>query len=90
MAARAAWAREGVAYTFVTPEEGQELTKIEVRIGKLLTRAEIEGYEAFQKPEAKPTAEGGGTVDGDGDEPAEPKKQVPVFGRPVRRIRRAL
>jgi ATP-dependent RNA helicase DeaD len=82
--------REGVAYTFVTPEEGQELTKIEVRIGRLLTRAEIEGYQAFQKPIAKPTSETG-EPDADGDgEPAEPKKQVPVFGRPVRRIRRAL
>jgi ATP-dependent RNA helicase DeaD len=84
--------REGVAYTFVTPEEGQELTRIEVRIGKLLERAEIEGFEAFQKPEAKPGSDGSvGGQDSNGDDlPPEPKKQVPVFGRPVRRIRRAL
>ena len=35
--------REGVAYTFVTPEEGGELTRIEMRIDKMLTRDEIEG-----------------------------------------------
>ncbi len=29
--------REGVAYTFVTPEEGNELTRIEMRIDRLLS-----------------------------------------------------
>ncbi len=32
--------REGVAYTFVTPEEGNELTRIEMRINRLLKREE--------------------------------------------------
>jgi ATP-dependent RNA helicase DeaD len=41
--------REGVAFTFVTPEEGGELTKIEMRIEKLLERDEIEGFEASRK-----------------------------------------
>jgi len=41
--------REGVAYTFVTPEEGGELTRIEMRIEKLLKRDEIEGFEASRK-----------------------------------------
>lgn len=41
--------REGVAYTFVTPEEGNELTRIEMRIEKLLKRDEIEGFEASRK-----------------------------------------
>jgi ATP-dependent RNA helicase DeaD len=39
--------REGVAYTFVTPEEGGELTRIEMRIDRLLRRDEISGFEAF-------------------------------------------
>jgi ATP-dependent RNA helicase DeaD len=39
--------REGVAYTFITPEEGNELTRIEIRINKLLTRDEIKDFEAF-------------------------------------------
>ncbi len=38
--------REGVAYTFVTPEEGGELTRIEMRIDRLLKRFEIPGFEA--------------------------------------------
>lgn len=37
--------REGVAYTFVTPEQGGELTRIEMLINKLLARDEIEGFE---------------------------------------------
>src|SRR5215831_16691974 len=36
--------REGVAYTFVTPEEGNELTRIEMRIDRLLKRAEVAGF----------------------------------------------
>jgi len=35
--------RTGVAYTFVTPEEGSELTRIEVRINRLLQQDEIPG-----------------------------------------------
>ena len=36
--------REGVAYTFVTPEEGGELTRIEQRIDRLLIRDEMDGF----------------------------------------------
>lgn len=36
--------RTGVAYTFVSPEEGNELTRIEMRINQLLKRDEIEGF----------------------------------------------
>ena len=39
--------REGVAYTFVTPEEGGELTRIEMRINRLLKRDEVPGFQAF-------------------------------------------
>jgi ATP-dependent RNA helicase DeaD len=35
--------REGVAFTFVTPEEGNELTRIEMRIDRLLQRDEMPG-----------------------------------------------
>lgn len=38
--------REGVAFSFVTPEEGSELTRIEVRINKLLQRDHIPGFRA--------------------------------------------
>ena len=46
--------REGVAYSFVTPEQGTELTRIEMLINKLLTRDEIEGFETTA-PAAPPT-----------------------------------
>src|SRR4029077_9850761 len=38
--------REGVAYTFVSPEEGNELTRIEMRIDRLLKRDEVPGFTA--------------------------------------------
>jgi superfamily II DNA/RNA helicase len=47
--------REGVAYTFVSPEEGNELTRIEIRINRLLIRDEMPGFLAVPRPE--PTEE---------------------------------
>ncbi len=41
--------REGIAFTFVTPEEGPQLTRIEMRIERLLQRDELEGFEAFDR-----------------------------------------
>jgi ATP-dependent RNA helicase DeaD len=88
--------REGVAYTFITPEEGPELTRIEMRIERLLKRDEIEGFEAFSKRAPLPTD---GQSKPAGEAPAEaaeeaPKKATPQLlgrgGRPPRRIRRAL
>ncbi len=84
--------REGVAYTFVTPEEGNQLTRIEMRINRLLQRAEIEGFDASQQNEKpQPTAD-----QQSAGEPAEEAKAAPKpaprgrGGRPRRRIRRAL
>lgn len=37
--------REGVAFTFVAPDEGPELTKIEQRIDRLLKRDSMVGFE---------------------------------------------
>jgi ATP-dependent RNA helicase DeaD len=67
--------REGVAYTFVTPEEGNQLTRIEMRINRLLKRDEI--------PEFQATA-------GRSQTEEEPPASKPVFGQRRRRIRRAL
>jgi ATP-dependent RNA helicase DeaD len=78
--------REGVAFTFVTPEEGNELTRIEMRIDRLLKRAEIHGYEPPQ-----PGQQGTQTS---APAPEPDKKPVtPLYGRggrPIRRVRRAL
>lgn len=69
--------REGVAYTFVTIQEGAELTRIEMRINKLLKRAELKNFEAFSRPTDVVTQE-------------EKPDAKPVFGKPVRKIRKAL
>ena len=95
--------REGVAYTFVTPEEGNELTRIEIRIERLLKRDEIAGFESFQRKlasrplvirsthdSARPDAETeAATQDGAPPEetPSEPKPK-PLFSRDGRAPRR--
>jgi ATP-dependent RNA helicase DeaD len=89
--------REGVAYTFVTPEEGQELTRIEMRINRLLGKHEVKGFDQGASQGAKPTAPpAGATADPNRAEaeqtpaePAKPKPTLPGYGR-TRRIRRAL
>jgi ATP-dependent RNA helicase DeaD len=78
--------REGIAFTFVSPEEGNELTRIEMRINRLLKRDEIPGFVALAKP--LPTSDF--DPDNLGNEPPEPPAPKPVFGRPTHRIRRAL
>lgn len=71
--------RDGVAYTFVAPEEGNELTRIEQRINRQLVRGEMEGFEQVS---ARPEANG---------EPLE-KKAPPasMMRRPPKRYRRGL
>jgi ATP-dependent RNA helicase DeaD len=84
--------REGVAYTLVTPEEGNELTRIEMRIDRLLKRDDVPGFTVTSAPSAVPAAAGDGAQAAPAEEP--PKKPVPPLygrgGRPPRRIRRAL
>jgi ATP-dependent RNA helicase DeaD len=96
--------REGIAFTFVTPEEGGELTRIEIRIDKLLKRHEVHGFDAQPaRPVASPSAQPGtpgqpgsgelGSGELGSGEAAAPKPAPPMFGRggrPIRRIRRAL
>jgi len=75
--------REGVAYTFVTPEEGGELTRIEQRINRLLVRGDIEGFEAVAPPKAMTPV----------DEPTQPEPRPGVEAlkkRPRKKYRRAL
>lgn len=88
--------REGVAYTFVTPEEGNELTRIEMRIDRLLKRAEVAGFSPTREPDRSAPPKDG--APGSRDEAAEaaaaeaPKKP-PLMGRggrPPKRFRRAL
>ena len=86
--------REGVAYTFVTTEEGGELTRIEMLINRLLKRDEIEGFLAVSTVVPYATtaiAEAGATPESPG-EPAPPPapKKTPPGGRPRKRHRKGL
>jgi ATP-dependent RNA helicase DeaD len=87
--------REGVAFTFVTTEEGGELTRIEILINRLLKRDEIDGFSAVATPvpyAATTVAAGiGGTPDA-AAEPAPPPapKKTPPGQRPRKRHRRGL
>jgi len=49
--------REGVAYTFVLPDQGDELTRIEMRIDKLLHAAEMPGMQLVTSSVAEPEVE---------------------------------
>jgi ATP-dependent RNA helicase DeaD len=80
--------RQGVAYTFVTPEEGSELTRIEIRINRLLQRAEVAGFETQARPEAQPEALAA-AVDENG-EPTAAAPRAAAPGRVPKRYRRAL
>ena len=81
--------REGIAFTFVTSEEGNELTRIEMRINRLLKRDEMPGFAAMErqdlamKPDAGPSDRSGVS---DGDPAAESAPAKP----PTKRYRRAL
>jgi ATP-dependent RNA helicase DeaD len=85
--------REGVAYTFVTTEEGGELTRIEILINRLLKRDEIEGFSTVATAARPAEAKSGGTsMDGAAEAPQEPKppRPLPPGRRAPRRHRRGL
>jgi len=78
--------REGIAYTFVTTEEGGELTRIEMLINRLLKRDDIAGFTSVTT--AAPT----NIAQDDPAEPAEPKppRPLPPGRRAPKRHRRGL
>ncbi len=82
--------REGVAYSFVLPEEGNELTRIEMRINRLLKRDEIAGFESCSAPAAATLA--AAAPEEAEQEPAEKTPPPPLLSgrRGPRRLRRAL
>jgi len=65
---------DGVAIAFVTPEQGELLTSIEILINKQLEEDRIEGFDAYTPRSAQTAA---------APEPSKPV--VPVFGRRTRR-----
>jgi ATP-dependent RNA helicase DeaD len=83
--------REGVAFTLVTPEEGSQLTGIEMRINRLLERVELDGFQSVEmKPIPEPGQQGEAAADGDAAEPEVKKRPPPGSRSRIRRHRRAL
>ena len=80
--------RQGVAYTFVTPEEGNELTRIEMRINRMLQRDDIPGISGV--PEAAQVDTGAEADGAPADSQPVEEKKPPPFGKRTRRHRRAL
>ena len=73
--------REGIAFTFVTPEQGIELTRIEMLINRILKRDEIEGFQTVAQaapPQSAP------------EPPDKPAGPPPPGKRAPRKHRRGL
>jgi ATP-dependent RNA helicase DeaD len=84
--------REGIAFTFVAPEEGPELTRIEQRINRQLRRDELSGFEATSsviRPPAVADSDDEVIAEDSTEDPSAPPPPPP-FGRRGRRHRRAL
>lgn len=91
--------RTGVAYTFVTPEEGHELTRIEMRIDRQLTRAQMDGFDAHESASQATSGAPRATENGSpepsaaaaaSDTPTPPPPPFGRGGRGPKRYRRAL
>ena len=86
--------REGVAYTFVCPDEGYELTRVEERINRLLKRDEMRDFEAVGNKnilDAHESAGDGPALDADGEPVAAPPPPPPsAQRRPQKRYKRGL
>jgi ATP-dependent RNA helicase DeaD len=72
--------REGVAFSFVLPDQGSELTQIEQRFNRLLKRREMAGFEV------------GSLLEDESGKPSEPPPPPPssLLRRPRKRYRRGL
>jgi ATP-dependent RNA helicase DeaD len=79
--------REGVAYTFVAPDEGPELTRIEQRINIQLKRGEMENFEMVSAPMPLGRSIEGGE---EGAVEAPPPPPTNLMRRPPKRYRRGV
>jgi ATP-dependent RNA helicase DeaD len=80
--------RDGVAISFVTPEQGGHLTEIEKTINRLIDEDRVEGFEAYTprkkvEPPPAPATNGEAPPPAVEEPPAPPRK--PVFGKFVRK-----
>jgi ATP-dependent RNA helicase DeaD len=88
--------REGVAFTFVAPDEGSELTRIEERINRLLKRDDMKDFEFRARESIGAETTHSGDFDGDGaavgaaPKAAPPPPPASAMRRPPKKYRRAL
>jgi ATP-dependent RNA helicase DeaD len=92
--------RDGVAYTFVAPDEGHELTRIEQRINRELKRAEMKDFEFRARERAGVLGEQDGKPEDRGPKipgmpllaggVAPPPPPTSMMRRPPKKYRRAL
>lgn len=94
--------REGVAFTFVAPGEGPELTRIEQRINRLLKRDEIKDFEPHAQPgllrappalppaAAAPASSIPQSMAAAASAPSPPAPPASLLRRPPKKYRRAL
>jgi ATP-dependent RNA helicase DeaD len=75
--------KDGVAISFVTPEQGGHLTEIEKTINKLIDEDRIEGFEAYTS-RRRVVSESQDGASADTDTPPPPPRK-PVYGKFVRR-----
>jgi ATP-dependent RNA helicase DeaD len=87
--------REGIAYTFVAPDEGPELTRIEERINRLLKRDEMKDFESRSRESLAFGHHDDEGVEGGAAVATEPREAPPppptsAMRRPPKKYRRAL
>lgn len=77
--------RDGVAISFVTPEQGGHLTEIEKTINRLIDEDKVEGFEAYTpRKRVEPTPAADGEAAPAAEEPPAPPRKA-VYGKFVRR-----
>jgi ATP-dependent RNA helicase DeaD len=74
--------REGIAFTFVAPDEGPELTRIEERINRLLKRDEMKDFEFRARESIGVGMRHGDEHGGDGAEGGAPVATEPAVAPP--------
>jgi ATP-dependent RNA helicase DeaD len=79
--------KDGVAIAFVTPEQGELLTNIEMFINKQIPEETIKGFEAFKPRKKEPPKHATKPTNGSApaSAPEPPKPVVPVFGRKIKK-----
>lgn len=79
--------KDGVAVSFVTPEQGGQLTDIEMTINRLIDEEKFDGFEAYApRRRASDTVTSEDGIRGSSESTAEPEpRRQAVFGKPSKR-----